>query len=170
MSDDGKVYGRVVQVLGPVLDVEFENEAQLPEIYDALEINEGEGEHRVSLVAEVEQEIGRDQVRCVAMSTTDGVVRGMKVLSTGKPISVPVGEECLGRSSNLLGEPVDYGPPCRRRSAGRSTSRPLFPSLSTNTEIFGEPASRWSISWPRTPRAARPASSAAPGWERPSSS
>src|SRR5882762_4579046 len=101
MSDDGKIYGKVVQVLGPVLDVEFENEAQLPEIY------EGEGEHRVSLVAEVEQEIGRDQVRCVAMSTTDGVVRGMKVLSTGSPISVPVGVECLGRVFNLLGEPVD---------------------------------------------------------------
>jgi len=137
MSDDGKVYGRVVQVLGPVLDVEFENEAQLPEIYDALEINEGEGEHRVSLVAEVEQEIGRDQVRCVAMSTTDGVVRGMKVLSTGKPISVPVGEECLGRVFNLLGEPVDYGPPVQAKERRPiHQPAPLFPSLSTNTEIF----------------------------------
>jgi len=137
MSDDGKVYGRVVQVMGPVLDVEFENEAQLPEIYDALEINEGEGEHRVSLVAEVEQEIGRDQVRCVAMSTTDGVVRGMKVLSTGKPISVPVGEECLGRVFNLLGEPVDYGPPVQAKER-RPIHQPAppFPSLSTNTEIF----------------------------------
>jgi len=137
MSDDGKIYGRVVQVMGPVLDVEFENEAQLPEIYDALEINEGEGEHRVSLVAEVEQEIGRDQVRCVAMSTTDGVVRGMKVLSTGKPISVPVGEECLGRVFNLLGEPVDYGPPVQAKER-RPIHQPAppFPSLSTNTEIF----------------------------------
>jgi len=137
MSDDGKVYGRVVQVMGPVLDVEFENEAQLPQIYDALEINEGEGEHRVSLVAEVEQEIGRDQVRCVAMSTTDGVVRGMKVLSTGKPISVPVGEECLGRVFNLLGEPVDYGPPVQAKQRRPiHQPAPLFPSLSTNTEIF----------------------------------
>jgi F-type H+-transporting ATPase subunit beta len=137
MSDDGKVYGRVVQVMGPVLDVEFENEAQLPQIYDALEINEGEGEHRVSLVAEVEQEIGRDQVRCVAMSTTDGVVRGMKVLSTGKPISVPVGEECLGRVFNLLGEPVDYGPPVQAKER-RPIHQPAppFPALSTNTEIF----------------------------------
>jgi F-type H+-transporting ATPase subunit beta len=137
MSDDGKIYGRVVQVLGPVLDVEFENEAQLPEIYDALEINEGEGEHRVSLVAEVEQEIGRDQVRCVAMSTTDGVVRGMKVLSTGKPISVPVGVECLGRVFNLLGEPVDYGPPVQAKER-RPIHQPAppFPSLSTNTELF----------------------------------
>ncbi|HEY4939695.1 MAG TPA: F0F1 ATP synthase subunit beta [Actinomycetota bacterium] len=137
MSDDGKIYGRVVQVLGPVLDVEFENEAQLPEIYDALEINEGEGEHRVSLVAEVEQEIGRDQVRCVAMSTTDGVVRGMKVLSTGGPISVPVGEECLGRVFNLLGEPVDYGPPVQAKER-RPIHQPAppFPSLSTNTELF----------------------------------
>ena len=137
MSDDGKIYGRVVQVLGPVLDVEFENEAQLPEIYDALEINEGEGEHRVSLVAEVEQEIGRDQVRCVAMSTTDGVVRGMKVLSTGKPISVPVGEECLGRVFNLLGEPVDYGPPVQAKERRPiHQPAPLFPTLSTNTELF----------------------------------
>jgi len=137
MSDDGKIYGRVVQVLGPVLDVEFDNEAQLPEIYDALEINEGEGEHRVSLVAEVEQEIGRDQVRCVAMSTTDGVVRGMKVLSTGKPISVPVGEECLGRVFNLLGEPVDYGPPVQAKERRPiHQPAPSFPSLSTNTEIF----------------------------------
>jgi F-type H+-transporting ATPase subunit beta len=137
MSDDGKIYGRVVQVMGPVLDVEFENEAQLPEIYDALEINEGEGEHRVSLVAEVEQEIGRDQVRCVAMSTTDGVVRGMKVLSTGGPISVPVGEECLGRVFNLLGEPVDYGPPVQAKERWPiHRPAPLFPSLSTNTELF----------------------------------
>ena len=137
MSDDGKVYGRVVQVMGPVLDVEFENEAQLPEIYDALEIDEGEGEHRVSLVAEVEQEIGRDQVRCVAMSTTDGVVRGMKVLSTGKPISVPVGEECLGRVFNLLGEPVDYGPPVQAKERRPiHQPAPLFPRLSTNTELF----------------------------------
>src|SRR5438445_1252580 len=137
MSDDGKIYGRVVQVMGPVLDVEFVNEAQLPEIYDAREIDEGEGEHRVSLVAEVEQQIGRDQVRCVAMSTTDGVVRGMKVLSTGKPISVPVGEECLGRVFNLLGEPVDYGPPvqAKQRRPIHQPSPP-FPSLSTNTEIF----------------------------------
>src|SRR6266568_3933081 len=137
MSDDGKVYGRVVQVMGPVLDVEFDNEAQLPEIYDALEINEGEGEHRVSLVAEVEQEIGRNQVRCVAMSTTDGVVRGMRVLSTGQPISVPVGEECLGRVFNLLGEPVDYGPPVQAKER-RPIHQPAppFPSLSTNTEIF----------------------------------
>ena len=137
MSDDGKVYGRVVQVMGPVLDVEFENEAQLPQIYDALEINEGEGEHRVSLVAEVEQEIGRDQVRCVAMSTTDGVVRGMKVLSTGKPISVPVGEECLGRVFNLLGEPVDHGPPVQAKERRPiHQPAPLFPTLSTNTELF----------------------------------
>ena len=137
MSDDGKIYGRVVQVTGPVLDVEFENEAQLPEIYDALEINEGEGEQRVSLVAEVEQEIGRDQVRCVAMSTTDGVVRGMKVLSTGKPISVPVGEECLGRVFNLLGEPVDYGPPVQAKERWPiHRPAPLFPALSTNTELF----------------------------------
>src|SRR5207237_10429374 len=73
----------------------------------------------------------------VSMSTADGVVRGMKVLSTGKPISVPVGEECLGRVFNLLGEPVDYGPPVQAKQRRPiHQPAPLFPSLSTNTEIF----------------------------------
>src|SRR5687768_4272889 len=103
--------GKVVQVIGPVLDVEFESEAALPEIYTALIIDEGEGDDRIHLVAEVQQHIGRDQVRAVSMSTTDGVVRGTKVTNTGAPISVPVGEECLGRVFNLLGEPVDYRGP-----------------------------------------------------------
>src|ERR1051326_6884355 len=137
MSDEGQVYGKVVQVMGPVLDVEFENEDQLPEIYDALEIHKGEGDNKVSLVAEGEQLTGRDKVGVVAMSTTDGIVRGMKVLSTGKPISVPVGEECLGRVFNLLGEPVDYrGPVNAKERRPIHAPPPLFKSLSTQTEIF----------------------------------
>ena len=130
-------YGKVVQVIGPVLDVEFESEAGLPEIYTALTIDEGEGENKVSLVAEVQQHIGRDQVRAVAMSSTDGVVRGTKVLNTGAPISVPVGEECLGRVFNLLGEPVDYrGPVNAKQRRPIHAPAPLFQTLSTKSEIF----------------------------------
>jgi len=137
MSDDGKRYGKVVQVIGPVLDVEFDAEEDLPEIYTALEIDEGEGEHRISLVAEVQQHIGRDQVRAVAMSSTDGVVRGTKVLDTGQPITVPVGEECLGRVFNLLGEPIDYlGPVEAKQRRPIHQPAPAFQALSTKTEIF----------------------------------
>jgi F-type H+-transporting ATPase subunit beta len=137
MSSDGNRYGRVVQVIGPVLDVEFESEAGLPEIYTALKIEEGEGENQVSLVAEVQQHIGRDQVRAVAMSSTDGVVRGTRVLNTGAPISVPVGEECLGRVFNLLGEPVDYrGPVQTKLRRPIHQPAPAFQALSTRTEIF----------------------------------
>ncbi|HWD10086.1 MAG TPA: F0F1 ATP synthase subunit beta, partial [Actinomycetota bacterium] len=130
-------YGKVVQVIGPVLDVEFESEASLPEIYTALTLEEGEGENKRTLVAEVQQEIGRNQVRAVAMSTTDGVVRGTPVLNTGSPITVPVGEECLGRVFNLLGEPVDYrGPVSAKTRRPIHAPAPKFQQLSTRTEIF----------------------------------
>jgi F-type H+/Na+-transporting ATPase subunit beta len=130
-------YGRVVQVIGPVLDVEFEDEAALPEIYTALTVEMGEGDDKTTLVAEVQQHIGRDQVRAVAMSSTDGVVRGTQVLNTGGPITVPVGEDCLGRVFNLLGEPVDFrGPVKVRERRPIHAASPLFQRLSTNTEIF----------------------------------
>src|SRR2546427_13277528 len=98
--------GKVVQVIGPVLDVEFEP-GQLPELYNAVTVNIDSRQ----LVAEVEQHIGRNQVRVVAMSSTDGVVRGMDVLDTGKPITVPVGKPALGRILKVIGEPGDEGPP-----------------------------------------------------------
>jgi F-type H+/Na+-transporting ATPase subunit beta len=130
-------YGRVVQVIGPVLDVEFETEESLPEIYTALTIEQGEGDDKTTLVAEVQQHIGRDQVRAVAMSSTDGVVRGTPVLNTGGPITVPVGEECLGRVFNLLGEPVDFrGPVNVQNRRPIHAPSPQFQRLSTNTEIF----------------------------------
>src|SRR2546422_361155 len=103
--------GRVVQVIGPVLDVEFEPE-RLPELYNALVIDQpGDGTPPVHLVAEVQQHIGRNQVRAVAMSSTDGVVRGMEVVDSGTPITVPVGKAALGRILNVLGDPVDEGDP-----------------------------------------------------------
>jgi F-type H+-transporting ATPase subunit beta len=105
-----KNVGRVVQVIGPVLDVEFEPE-HLPEIYNALTIEDPSGTVPVRLTAEVQQHIGQNQVRAVAMSTTDGVTRGMKVTDTGSAITAPVGEAALGRILNVLGEPVDGGAP-----------------------------------------------------------
>src|SRR5260221_9955004 len=98
--------GRVDQVIGPVLDVEFEPEP-LPELYNAL-IVELEGRR---VVVEVQQHIGRNQIRAVAMSPTDGVVRGMPAVDTGQAITVPVGKPALGRILNVVGEPVDEGLP-----------------------------------------------------------
>jgi F-type H+-transporting ATPase subunit beta len=136
-TTEATLYGKVVQIIGPVLDVEFENQAALPEIYTALTIEEGEGDNKVSLVAEVAQEIGRNQVRAVAMSSTDGVVRGMKVVNTGGPITVPVGEECLGRVFNLFGEPVDnLGPVAATQRRPIHASAPKFQTLTTRTELF----------------------------------
>ena len=129
--------GRVVQVIGPVLDVEFEPE-HLPEIYNALEIKDKSGPIPVELVAEVQQHIGQNQVRAVAMSTTDGVTRGMNVTDSGGPIMAPVGEPPLGRILNVLGQPVDGGPPLpadvERWPIHRPT--PKFTELEPKTEIF----------------------------------
>jgi F-type H+-transporting ATPase subunit beta len=129
--------GRVVQVIGPVLDVEFDAD-NLPELYNALEltVNDDAGEHKV--VVEVQQHIGRNQARAVAMSTTDSVTRGMEVLDTGAPISVPVGEAALGRILNVLGDPVDNGAPIPA-TAERwpiHRKRPDFVDLEPKTEIF----------------------------------
>ena len=104
--------GKVIQVIGPVLDVEFEPE-HLPELYNALVVDQpgGNGVPPLRLVAEVQQHIGRNQVRAVAMTSTDGVVRGMPAVDTGGPITVPVGKAALGRILNVLGDPVDEGAP-----------------------------------------------------------
>ena len=130
--------GKVVQVIGPVLDVEFEPQ-RLPELYNALVIDSpGNGAPAIRLVAEVQQHIGRNQVRAVAMSSTDGVVRGMDVLDSGQPISVPVGAAALGRILNVLGEPVDEGaeipPNVERWPIHRET--PKFVDLEPKTEVF----------------------------------
>ena len=129
--------GRVVQVIGPTIDAEFEPE-HLPEIYNALSLQwEDDDGTAHDLVCEVAQHIGRNQVRAVAMDATDGVTRGMEVVDTGQPISAPVGEASLGRILNVLGEPVDeMGPveaterwPIHRKS-------PALQNLEPKTEIF----------------------------------
>ena len=95
--------GRIVQVMGPVVDVEFPSE-ELPEIYYAVEIARGEEK---SLIVEVQHHMGDDWVRCVAMDSTDGLRRGMRAIDTGGPITVPVGPTTLGRLFNVMGEPID---------------------------------------------------------------
>ncbi len=130
--------GRVIQVIGPVLDVEFEND-RLPELYNALRIHSTTDTGDViDVVAEVQQHIGRNQVRAVAMSTTDGVVRGMEMLDTGSPISVPVGDVPLGRILNVLGDPVDNGAdiPATALRWPIHRQRPDFVDLEPKTEIF----------------------------------
>ena len=100
--------GRVIQVIGPALDVEFE-EGHLPAIYNAIQIvDDGElGKVKIDVVAEVAQHIGESQVRCIAMKPTDGMVRGMKAIDLGATITVPVGRGTLGRILNVLVEPFD---------------------------------------------------------------
>jgi F-type H+-transporting ATPase subunit beta len=139
MAQAADKMGRVVQVIGPVIDVEFANES-IPEIYNALEIRQkGEnGSPDIRVVAEVQQHIGRSQVRAVAMSSTDGLQRGMQVRNTGQAIAVPVGEAALGRILNVLGEPVDeagaIGADVERWPIHREA--PKFTQLEPKTEIF----------------------------------
>ncbi len=133
-----KQIGRVVQVIGPVLDVEFES-GHLPELYNALEIRTTtDTGQAIRVTVEVQQHIGRNQVRAVAMSSTDAVVRGMEVVDTGSAISVPVGDVPLGRILNVLGEPVDNGEPipadAKRWPIHRK--RPDFVNLEPKTEVF----------------------------------
>jgi F-type H+-transporting ATPase subunit beta len=130
--------GRVVQVIGPVLDVEFDTD-DLPEIYNALRITGTAPDgSTINVVVEVQQHVGRNQVRAVAMSSTDSVVRGMEVLDTGAPISVPVGEAALGRILNVLGEPVDNGAPIPDSAPRWPIHRksPEFVDLEPKTEVF----------------------------------
>src|SRR3954463_8355777 len=100
--------GKVVQVIGPVIDIEFSDE--LPEIYNAVRIvsEGGPGIEKIDVVAEVEQHLGENRIRAVAMKATDGMTRGMTVIDTGSAISVPVGPGPRGRVLNVLGEPVDF--------------------------------------------------------------
>jgi F-type H+-transporting ATPase subunit beta len=128
--------GRVTQVIGPVIDVEFDSE-HLPEIYTALVIDETVDGQTIKLTAEVQQHLGRNQVKAVALSSTDGVQRGMRVVDTGAPITIPVGEECLGRLFNLLGETIDrMGPVNTKERYPIHRESPGFDDLDPKTEIF----------------------------------
>jgi F-type H+-transporting ATPase subunit beta len=130
--------GRVVQVIGPVVDVAFHG-MELPEIYTAIRItSEGfETPMPVDIIVEVEQHLGEDTVRCVSMHSTDGLARGMKALDTGGPITVPVGIEVLGRVMNVVGEPVDHmGPIGAKKRYPIHRQSPLLEEQNTKLEMF----------------------------------
>lgn len=131
--------GRVLQVMGPVVDVQFEK-GHLPEIYNAVKIEykaKNANERDINLTMEVATHLGDNVVRCVAMSTTDGLVRGTEVTDLGKAISVPVGRATLGRVFNVLGEPIDEaGEVVAEQSYPIHRPAPAFENLSTQEEIL----------------------------------
>jgi len=133
---DSKV-GRIKQVLGPVIDVEFPG-GKLPAIYDAVRItNPAIDTRKGNLMAEVAQHLGENTVRCIAMDTTEGLVRGMEVLDTGEQIMAPVGAEALGRIINVIGEPVDeMGPINAKKHYPIHRAAPKFTDQSTAAEPF----------------------------------
>jgi F-type H+/Na+-transporting ATPase subunit beta len=129
--------GVITQIIGPVVDVEFAS-GKMPQIYNALKIQgKNEAGQDVSVTCEVQQLLGDNQVRAVAMSTTDGLVRGMDVMDTGAPISVPVGKPTLGRIFNVLGEPVDNrGPVDTQETFPIHRAAPKFTELETKPSVF----------------------------------
>ena len=127
-----KCIGKVTQIIGAVLDIKF-SAGNLPEIYDAINIDSENGR----LVVEVSQHLGDDTVRCIAMGPTDGLVRGMEAVATGAPITVPVGENTLGRMFNVLGNPIDnIAPPEGVDYLPIHRKAPEFAEQSTDTEIL----------------------------------
>ncbi len=137
MAENHKV-GRVIQIIGPAVDIEFD-EGHLPAIYNAIRItDDGElGKVKIDVVVEVAQHIGENQVRCIAMKPTDGMVRGMKATDLAAPISVPVGRATLGRILNVLGEPVDgLGPVTSEERWPIHREAPSFEEQSTGVEMF----------------------------------
>ncbi len=126
--------GKLIQIIGPVVDVEFEP-GELPEIYNALRItNPSISDKEGNLVVEVAQHVGENTVRCIAMDSTDGLVRGTKAVDTGQPITMPVGREVLGRVLNVIGEPVDEGPPIETEKR-YPIHRPAPSFLDQNTTV-----------------------------------
>ena len=127
VSADGNNVGKVVQIIGPVLDVEFQG-GYLPPIYQALRVtSEGfDVPAPIDVIAEVQQHLGEGRVRTVSMTPTDGMVRGMKAIDTGGPITMPVGEGTLGRVLNVIGEPVDNLGPIQATTETQKTL-PLSP-------------------------------------------
>ena len=136
IATEESVVGKVTQVIGSTFDAEFP-EGQMPEIYNAVEIKSEHKGVSIDLVGEVQQHLGGGRVRAIALGSTDGMMRGMDVVDTGKPVAVPVGKETLGRVFNVLGKPID--------KRGDVTAEDYWPihrqappvnELSTNTELF----------------------------------
>jgi len=129
--------GTISQVIGSTFDAEFPND-QLPEIYNAVKVTSTQGDVKIDLTGEVQQHLGGGRVRAVALGSTDGVSRGMQVVDTGAPVSVPVGEQVLGRVFNLLGEPIDKGEALASDVQRSPIHRepPQFVDLNPKTEIL----------------------------------
>jgi F-type H+-transporting ATPase subunit beta len=129
--------GKIVQVIGPVVDVEFPD-GKLPKILNALKLtNPSISKEKENLTLEVAQHLGESTVRAIAMDSSDGLVRGMEVRDTGGPIAMPVGPECLGRILNVIGDPVDEKGPVRaKKSSPIHKAPPTFQEQSTKVEIF----------------------------------
>ena len=129
--------GKITQVMGAVVDVEFEN-SSLPPIYNALQVtNSTINDKEWNLILEVAQHLGENTVRCIAMDSAEGLVRGIAVRDTGNVITVPVGEETLGRILNVVGEPVDEGPSLAHvKRSPIHRSAPLFVDQSTEAKIL----------------------------------
>jgi ATP synthase F1 subcomplex beta subunit len=154
--------GRITQIMGPVVDVQFEGE--LPFILNALETRVGERR----LVLEVAQETGERTVRCIAMDSTDGLARGAEVTDTGKSIAVPVGPQVLGRILNVIGEPIDdRGPIGETMTMPIHRDAPAFAEQATSAEILVTGIKVVDLLAPLPRRAARPGCSAARGSARP---
>jgi F-type H+-transporting ATPase subunit beta len=135
-NGNGQHLGHVVQVIGSTFDAEFE-EGHLPEIYNAVRIETEYKGVKLHLTGEVQQHLGGNRVRCVALGSTDGLVRGMKAVDTGKPVQVPVGKETLGRVFNLLGDTIDgRGPVDAKEFRPIHAEPPELAELSSKTEVF----------------------------------
>src|SRR6266542_2274989 len=131
-GDAAAATGRIIQITGPVLDIEFPP-GQLPGIYDAVEVVRPDG---ATLVAEVQQHLGDNWVRSVAMTTTDGIPRGAEARATGGPITVPVGPETLGRVFDVLGRPIDgLGDVKTEKRYPIHRKAPAFEEQSNETEV-----------------------------------
>jgi F-type H+-transporting ATPase subunit beta len=137
VSTETKTFGRITQIIGPVLDASFPA-GKMPNIYNALVVQgKNEAGQDISVTCEVQQLLGDHCVRAVAMSATDGLMRGMEVIDTGKALTVPVGQATLGRIFNVLGEPVDnLGPVNNKEQLPIHRSAPAFVDLDTKLSIF----------------------------------
>jgi F-type H+-transporting ATPase subunit beta len=128
--------GKITQVIGSTFDVEYP-EGSLPAIYNAVKVNAEQKGVKIALTGEVQQHLGGGRVRCVALGSTDGLIRGLDCVDTGAPVSVPVGKATLGRVFNLIGEPIDNrGPVAAEERWPIHRDAPKVTDLSTKTEVF----------------------------------
>src|SRR6478736_4474349 len=126
--------GKIKQIIGAVIDVQFGSDQKLPEIYNALEITKENGD---ILVLEAQQHLGEDSVRCIAMDGTEGLKRGIEVVDLGSPILMPVGDEINGRLFNVTGDAIDGLPQVNKKNGRPIHNKPpLFENLSTASEIL----------------------------------